>query len=156
MASAYYFIIIAIGIMFTLNLAGIDTGSHQLLDKFIGIGTNASVNINPDMTGTSAGDISSANNFWDAFKIFLVVALVLSAIGVAAGGQRAEAAVTAIMAGMGAIIWTMFAIDFLSILQLMYRITGGIGWEFNLTWIIIVPFLVGFAYSLIKLVQGTE
>jgi hypothetical protein len=50
----------------------------------------------------------------------------------------------------------MFAIDIYSVLKLMYSITGGAGWIFNISWIIIVPFLFGFGYSLVQFIMGTE
>lgn len=149
----FYFMIIAIGIMFTFQIAGINTGSNLLLDKFIG---GTTTNIDPTVSGTSPSDIAGASNFWIMLNILFAVAIALSIVGAVLGGQRSESAINALVAGAATFIWSMFAIDFWSILKLMSSVTGGSGWEYWLVWIIIVPFEVGFGYSLINFIQGTE
>lgn len=150
----FYFLIIAIGIMFTLGIAGIDTGSNRVIDMLWGDGI--STNVNPSVSGTSATELTNATDFWGMTKLFFLIAIGLSLAGAFLGGQRSEAAINAVASGAATFIFTMFVLDIFSVLKLMYSITGGVGWIFNITWIIIIPFLFAFGYSLFQFIMGTE
>jgi hypothetical protein len=148
--------IIAIGIMFTFNIAGIETNSNLIMDNLL-LNNNVSAEINPNVgTITSPSGIASSPSYWWAIMSFFWLTVGLSIVGAFIGGQRAESLINAAISGIAIFLFGMFSLDLIGILVKMYDITDGIGWMFNLTWIIIVPFVVGFAYSLINFVQGTE
>jgi len=158
----YYFMIIAIGLMFTFSIAGVDTGSNRIINT-LGMGVN-SLNetvITPSLSAASTyniRDIINQNSWWLALVGAFAVAISLGAIkGVSIFGGGAQLdPLNAIMAAVAAYIYFMFSFDFLSILLYMFEITNGVGWQFNLTWILIVPFLFAFAFSIIQFIRGTE
>ena len=150
----YYFMIIAVGLMFLFNLAGIETGSNQIFDLFQ-VNLNQTANIHPTVTATDITIIDNASTFW----IALAAAILLfgaTTIKISAGFASLQITTEAVLAALSGFIFVVFATDFLSILNYMRIVTGGTGWEFHLTWILIVPFLIGFALSIIQLIKGTE
>lgn len=159
----YYFMIIAIGLMYTLSLAGVDTASSRVLDSLTSenltdTDVNPSVSDYSDVTDSSSILNYLTQNWWVIMAIVLALGIFASSIeGIRVFGSGVEInPMNAIISGVAAAIWFMFAVDFFSILVLMREVTGGTGWEFHLTWILVVPFLFGFGYSLIKFMQGTE
>jgi len=174
----YYFMIIAIGLMFTFNLAGIDTGNHNIL-VHLGFENNnisnlSGVELKPDIGNISieSSDIARPSNLkskikhitddatlWWSFAVAMAVIFGLAIAGsirIAGSGFNTSAGIYVITAGVSIFIFYMFAFDFLSILRYMKEITGGTGWEYYLVWILIFPFIVGFAFELIKFIQGTD
>ena len=154
----YYFIIIAIGIMFTFNLAGIDTSSHLILNK-LQVNNNQlnETELNPTVSESSViATITGAGSFWIAVAAFFVVLMIAVSTRVSAGFVSFQATTESVFAGIAAFIFAMFSLDIFSILIKIRDITHGIGWEFNLTWIIIIPFLVGFTISLIEFIRGND
>jgi len=170
----YYFMIIAIGLMFTFNLAGIDTGSSNIF-KALGIGNNnvsniSNVDVYPDLSNESNNvsyevrdvvnpkDKLGKSYFWYMIAIALAVLVLTSGVtGVKILGFGVQLnLVNSISAGVATFILAMFAYDFFSIVRYMAEITGGTGWEYYLVWILIFPFLATFAFQLIKFIQGTD
>lgn len=159
----YYFMIIMIGLMYTFSLAGIETGSNDLFQKMNILGENLNDTvINPTLSSTTeydTQDISNASYYWAAFVIAMIViagAGVLGSVEVLGSGFNTGSFLTAVVAVLSSFIYGMFATDLFSILKLMYEITGGSGWQFHLTWILIVPILFAFPVSLIQFIKGNE
>jgi hypothetical protein len=153
----YYFMLIAIGIMYTFGVAGINTESHNIL-TMLGTGEhgNETAIVNPDVDDsiTDPRKIPEQTNFWSLIKLGLVVGLGLITFGILAGGNRSEGVVYALAAGFAVAIFVMFVFDFYSILTYMGELTSWSGWIFHLTWILIMFELVGFALSLVQFVVG--
>ena len=159
----YYFMLIAVGLMYVFYLGGIDTGSGKILaslDVVVDSNSNNTVNLDPsiDAEGLEASNIKSNSKYiWGALIMFLILVMVFSALSsFQVGSSGVVFNFEGFVAGIAAFLWAIFSLDFYSILTKMYQVTGGIGWEFHLTWILIVPFLVGFALSIIQFVKGTE
>jgi len=157
----YYFMIIAVGLMWTFHLAGIQTGSSHILDKISGLNLNET-DVVPEVSSSTTyttSDIINANSWWWAIILTLSVLVAINVAGgvfVLGSGVNASALTYAITASLATYICSMFAFDFLSIVVYMNQITGGTGWEYYLTWILIFPILVGFVFSLIEFVQGKD
>lgn len=156
----YYFVIIAIGLMFTFHLAGIETGSGRILDMLTSENvSNTIVDYDEaDYTGADTGDILNNNSWWVVLAVAFTTLIALAGFrGIRVAGFGLEVnPMNAIVAAVASAIFTMFALDFFSILIHMHEITGGTGWQYHLTWILIVPILFGFALSLIQFIKGTE
>ncbi len=153
----YYFAIIAIGIMYTFSLAGIDTASSGIID-YLQVGNddlNSTV-INPSSSASTTSGITGAQTFWGALAAFFILFGVLTAVKINIGIAQLQATTEGLIAAIASLIFGFFAIDFFSILKKMYELTGGVGWQFHITWIIIVPTLFGFAVSIIQFIKGTE
>lgn len=159
----YYFMIIAIGLMYTFSLAGVDTVTNSVLDR-IGLmpdnlnSTVVDYDVN-DYSGNSAENIYQTDSWWESIKIAMAVLIFLgvaSGIQIFGSGINLSNVVTTAMAGLSLVLFSMFVVDFVSVLRKIYIVTGGVGWEFNIAWVIIVPFILTFAFSLIKFIQGTE
>lgn len=170
----YYFMIIAIGLMFTFNLAGIDTGSHKIF-QLIGLQNNnvsniSDVDIVPDVNVSItkedivnpsgvASRIKSSMTIWLSVVIAIAImflSAVMGGVSIAGSGVNTSSIVYVITSGVATFILSMFAFDFFSIVRYMAEITGGTGWEYYLVWILIFPFLATFAFQLIKFIQGTD
>lgn len=161
----YYFMIIAIGLMYTFSLAGIETGSNHLIGA-LGMGVDDINSTVIDPSFDTAGeydvrDIINQNSWWASLILAMIVAATLGAIrGVSILGSGISVDfISAIVAGISTFLFSMFSLDFFSILIYMKELNcigGTCGWQFHLTWILIVPMLFGFGISLIQFIKGTE
>ena len=159
----YYFMIIAIGLMYAFSLTGIETIGSRTLGMLVN-NNITDTNVNPDVADYTGVTESSGilnyltQNWWIIIAVaFALVIFVGSVEGIKVFGSGLELnPVNAIIGGLSAAIFFMFAVDFFNILLYMKDLTGGTGWEYHITWILIVPFLFGFGYTLIKFIQGTE
>jgi len=163
----YYFMIIAVGLMWTFHLAGIQTGSSHILDNIQGLWLNET-DVNPISADNSSSydvkDVVDPSRIVDKSTYWAMISLALSVL-VAIGGLKevkilgsgiSMNIIASVTAGVATFICSMFAFDFFSIAYYMNQITGGRGWEYYLTWILIFPILVGFVFSLIEFVQGKD
>jgi hypothetical protein len=132
----YYFTIIAIGLMFTLNLAGINTGSHQILD-LIG--------------GTTP---STTSNLWIYIGIALIAFTVLTSVSI--GGFAINKTTESIVAALIYAVFAFFLADMYSIVSLVGTITNFTGWMYFGTWAVIIPLMAGYGLSLIDYIRGTD
>lgn len=141
----YYFTVIAVGLMFTLFLAGIDTTSSQVI-SFVG-GTS------PESWRTSLLWIAAIA----AFAAFATTSRV------SVGGTSYQASVEFVVAGFVTATYAIFASDMYSIVSKMYSLTcpeiGGIlacSWEYWVVWAIIIPIMAGYTISLISYIRGSD
>jgi len=163
----YYFMVIAIGLMWTFHLAGIQTGSSHILNSIQGLWLNET-DVNPVSSGNGSSyevyDVVNPSRALDKSTYWAMISLALSVL-VAIGGLKevkilgsgiSMNPIASVTAGVATFICSMFAFDFFSIVHYMNQITGGTGWEYYLTWVLIFPILVGFVFSLIEFVQGKD
>ena len=156
----YYYLIISVGIMLTLFLAGVD-----------GIGTNIRTLIidndtlvEPDTqyngtfteTTTAVSDIKDTSNLWDWFLIALYAIAILGGItgvrflgsGASFDARRALLSIVAYSA------FGFFAADMWSLVTL---VSGyGVDW---ITWfigVIIIIYLIGFAVACLEFAGGSD
>ena len=147
------FLIIVVGLMFTFHLAGIETGSSNILTKVL---PNQTTNINPSVGDVTTDDLLSSKNIWIAVIIAFVVIGAVTATRINLGVVQFQATTENIYSFLSLIIWGMFAVDFLSILKVVYIATGGIGWIFTIIFLLMSLFLISFAISLLNFVRGTD
>jgi hypothetical protein len=134
----YYFTVIAIGLMFTLFLAGVNTNSSMILNA---------------VGGTGKMDWHSSS-FW-VFVIGTISAFVIL-ISVNIGGYGIQKSTEAVTAVFMALIYTAFAGDLFSVLSKVGEITNYTGWQYWVVWAIIVPLLGGYGLSIIEWIRGTD
>ena len=160
----YYFMLIIVGLMYTFHLAGIETGSNNVLSRIEGLNLN-STDVVPELNDSQeyeTRDIINANSWWWALTIALSVFVGINLAGsvkIFGSGFDASALTSAIIAGVATYICSLFTFDFFSLLLYMKEINcdaSGCGWQFHLTWILIMPILFGFAFSLIEFIQGKD
>lgn len=134
----YYFTIIAVGLMFLLNLFGIDTTSNQIID-FVG--------------GNSPEEWESSN-LW----VYLLVAIVglvgLKIINL--GTFSIQTSTDAIIASFISFIYVVFASDLYSILTFTSGLTGGTGWVYYTIWALIIPTMAGYTIALLEFIRGND
>jgi hypothetical protein len=141
----YYFTVIAIGIMFTLGLAGIDTNSSQILN-FI-----------------SGNNLELWHN--SAFIIYLGAFFVsVIAIGIITGS------VSSPIAGFMSAIYVIFFADLISIVRYIGTLTctniipatntcAGLYYhtfEYWVAWGLIVPLLIGYLIAVVEFIRGGD
>lgn len=152
----YYFVVVAVALMYLFYLAGIDTASSDILEKIQGR-ANETAELNPSISESiSASDIKSSTSIWIAIISALFVTTFLVGTKINAGFVSFQGSLDSVSAGFGTFIFAMFAFDFYNILIYMRDITNGTGWEFHITWILVMPFLVGFAVSIVEFIRGTD
>lgn len=134
----YYFTVIAIGLMFTLNLAGINTGSHQILTL---IGGTGKIDYN-------------ATQLWTYIIIALVAFTVLTSVSI--GNFAINKTTESVVAGLMYAIFGFFVADMYSIVSLVGSLTNYTGWEYWVVWAVIVPIMAGYGLSLIEYIRGTD
>ena len=136
----YYFTMIAVGLMFLLNIAGIPTGTSQILNLIGGTGTGI-----------------TTSSFFVALGVFFAAVAAITIVSTIFLGQYpAQAALTATIATFLAGIYLLFVNDLISIVRLIGESTNNTGWAYWLAWLIIIPAVVGYSLSLIKFIQGTD
>ena len=132
----YYFTIIAIGLMFTLNLAGINTGSHQILNL---------------VGGTTP---TTTSQLWVYIGIALVAFSVLTSVSI--GGFAINKTTESIVAVLMYAVFSFFLADMYSVVSLVGTITDFTGWQYYVTWAIIIPLMAGYGLSLIEYIRGVD
>lgn len=132
----YYYVIIMVGLMYTLSLAGIETNSNQI------------------MSAISSGDFSNFGfgTFGTALIVFLGLAVATQSIRI--GGFSYQGSIESAFAGLAGTIGYFFILDLYSIYTL--PALEGSGWIKLVIGGIILPLCVGFIVSLAEFVRGND
>lgn len=134
----YYFTVIACGLMFLLNLAGIDTNSSQIINFISGS--------NIDGWRTSL--------MWIAVGVAVGGFILTTRISI--GGFSYSPSVESVVAIFIGAIYLIFASDMYSIVSKVSTLTGGTGWAYWAVWALIIPMMAGYSISIVSYIRGTE
>ena len=134
----YYFIIIAIGLMWTFSLAGIDTNSNQILNA---------------ISANDLGNIQSSFFWGKLLTIFALGAAGAIIIGIFGRADPFQIVIAALMSTT----FALFAWDMVSIVTLVRGLTlESYQWVYYLVWAIVIPLTVGFFISLLEFIRGSD
>jgi len=156
----YYYLIISVGIMLTLLLAGVDgIGTNVrtlLIDNDTIVQPDTQYNGSFTEVATAVSDIKDTSNLWRWFLIALVATAVLGGItGIQVLGSGASFDVRRALLSMVAYVaFGFFAADMWSLVTLIN--SYGIDW---ITWfmgVIITIYLVGFAVACLEFAGGSD
>jgi len=137
----YTFTVIAIGIMFLFNIAGLDTGTSQILDALGGVET----------TGGFQG-----TNLWIAIAVFVAASIAVAVSRISIGGFSLNTPIEALIATFIGGIYLLFASDLYSIVSYIGGIAGTTSWEYYTCWAVIVPILAGYTISIVEFIRGND
>jgi len=135
----YAFTIIAIGLMFTLYLGGVETTSSNLITFF-----------------TNDSGSWTSNTLW-LFAIIAFGAFVALTSRISAGGFSYQASSESVMAAFVIGIYVFFAADLYSVIAYFNAITEDANrWIYYIVWAILAPLLAGYTISLIKFIRAAD
>ena len=141
----YYFTVIAVGIMFLLLVGGVETNSSKVIDAIGGL--------NPSGW--------QGSTLW----ILAIAAFVgfVATTRITIGGYSLTPSVEAVIAVFVAGMYLLFASDMYSIVTKMGELSCDVvgtlstcGWEYLVTWAIILPLMAGYTISLISFIRGSD
>lgn len=132
----YYYVIIMVGLMYTLGIAGIATNSNQLMDAI------------------NSGDISTWGFGKFGLAIVTFLALALATQNIRIGTFSFQGTIESAFAGLAGTIGYFFILDLYSIYTL--PALEGSGWIKLVIGAIVLPLCVGFLVSLAEFVRGTD
>jgi hypothetical protein len=143
----YYFTVIAIGLMLTLYLGGIDTTSSQII------------------TGISGQNPS----FWQSSALWIALAAALggfiaTSVRIGIGSTFTQVTRESVVAGLMTVVYVIFASDMYSIITKVKSIECTIGqsivgcgsWILWTIWVIINALLVAYALAIIEFIGGHD
>lgn len=131
----YYYLVITVGLMIFLSMAGIDTPSSFIISK---------MNIFNLETFTTS-----------SFYIALIAVLVASATaGIIIGSFTRTPIESSLIAGFISATLALLIGDIVSIY--IHVLSLGVSWIANLLLLILAPFVVGYAISLIEFWRGID
>jgi hypothetical protein len=163
------YVMIALGLMFLFNIAGVETGgSGLLLDAVFGASSgnlsaeNISIDTNVSVSSTEASSSSTLRNLvtgkslWYIFLLVLSVIAILSLIKVSALSFSFQPDALRVGTSVIAIaVYALVLLDMIAVWKYVGIITNATGWIFIIISFLMMIFVVGFLFSLIKFItQG--
>lgn len=154
-----HFVVISIGIIMLFYLAGIETGTSQIINNFQ-LGQNNSIT-NPS-TNPDAGTITSfdsiknlifGNFFWVMVGIAIIAIGAVSFFQVAGLSFSLQADYTAVYSVIASALWIWVSIDLWTIKGYIGSLTGSTGVFYYLSFFLIVIYMASFAFALFQFIK---
>lgn len=156
----YVFIIMTLGLMFTFYMAGIDTGSNLIFQRFSF--NDTSIDVNPNVSTSDVGTyskvrerLSGATYFYILMGFFAVIAL-FSIARFSAFTISWQPLIEGGYAALSVVLWAIFSIDVYSTIKYTGELTDYSGWVYNLIFITLLCYLALFSFALIKFIRTGE
>ena len=133
----YFYLVISVGLMILLNMAGIQVPSNLLIDSL---------------------NIFDLENFTSStFYKALVGVMIFGVASIGIGALLRTSLESSLIAGFVSGTLVLLLGDIISIYIHMRKIGAEIpSWTANLALLIIAPFIIGYAISLIEFWRGTD
>lgn len=159
----YVMTVIVVGIMILFSLAGIPTTSNQVLTYFADTNTSSvsspvSVSSGSNNSAFVPGSSSSKQG-----TIYWVVGIAIFAImavtnQITIGGFSLRGSIESVVAGFIGVIYVLFVVDLLSILNLIASYYGDnpLGWAYWVSFAVIIPVIAGYTISVIEFIKGGD
>jgi len=160
----YVYVVIAVGIMFTLYLGGIETGgSGYILNSMFPHSNSTNLTVNniaiDQSTSISGDDVTTFSNirsyltgltFWNIIWIGLLIFGAASLLRFSGLSFSFSPDVRVAGAAVSLAIFIIISLDFFSLWKFLEQITGGTGFIFGISMIIMSLYLIGFSFSIYK------